>query len=493
MITTVGTGRRGLVALTLAALTLALVAPFGAYADEDEIRTDPGEIAGYTVEASGAPVSILFFEPVFPIPVDPGEPHFELTASFTQTQLRSGPQARALASSAWPGAGMAGAPEQFSEDAVYPFVVDARYPAGPEEDRQATPWGAGMTAMARGLDVVARAESAESPDDEFAFFGGARSQSTSTVEDGVARAHIASAITDVRLLGGLIEIDEVSTSLEARATSQSGETTGQTTLAGLRIAGYGFVLDEDGLRPVMDGEPGDGSPPPPEEIAGADELREHLGIELELVPHEESVEAADARRRAGGVRITVDTNVLHGALTENIPVYDIVFDLSDAMPEFLPDEMRDVFLQLIPLLELSPEIVFVFGRGAVRAAGSEGIDLDLDLDFDPVEEGVAPPPSEGGGFDAPTMTSDPFEPAEDDAAPVVAEPSGPGPEVHTLAAEMPDLFGGIPPAVAALALLAAALGGLGLVNLSGAAFGAAAGGAACGHPRGVPDLRQGGS
>lgn len=470
---------RALVSLVSAAL-LAVALPGLAGAQEGEqIRTEVEGIYGYNASVHGSPFSILFFERVIPIPTDPGEPQFEMTYAHTSTRLLTGPQARALASSVWPGPALG---DGFSTVCQcpqhWPARAEATYPGGEQRAEQTAPGGGGMTASALGLDVVAHADTSDPAAPEAAATGKFRSTSISTVRDGVNIATVDASAEDVSMLGGTITFDSVRTTLRATSDGQVAATQGKTEVSGLTIAGQGYTVDENGLRPVQDGDGGETLVPLPSTPPGADQLREQLGIEVELAAHDEQVEGASARRSAGGLRITVDTNVLRS----RVPLRDIIAPL--------PEEVR---LEIEPLVQLSPRTVYIFGRGAVAAAASPPFTFDAPP---PPPPAAVPPslPGSSGDIGLPTSpgltSSPPLSSAPPTTAgepvPQVAAPPVPA----TTSGGLPELFGGLPIGLVLLGLGATGLGARGLSGLTGAAL-AAGGGGLCsrGAVKGVPDLR----
>ena len=442
-------------------------------------------LGGYTVSSSGAPFSMLFYEPVFPIPVDPGEPHAEGTLSYTSSRVETGPSTRAVASSTWPGPALGDGFKSVCECEEEWFVkAEARNPGGEEEAEQQIPeLGAGMKATAKGFEAVARAGSGESPNEDGAAFGTMRSNSSSNVKDSVTTATTVAVAKGVKLAAGVISIDSVKTTLEATSDGKKATSKGQTKVNGLVIAGQGYVVDEKGLQPVADEKPEESvlPVPKPKEIPGAEELRKNLGIEVHLVEHEVTKNGpADVARRAGGLRIIIDTAVLK----DKVPLYELI--------------PPDIAGRIAPLLVFGPKIEYILGRGAVRAAATEPLEIpDMPL----LDEPIAPPPpveppADMGAEPAFADTasedvalSDDLGAGEDTGG-AVEQPLAAGEQTQPAAAELPALFGGLPPGLVAVGMVLAALGGRALAGFTGAAMGGA-GGALCeqGAPRQTPNLR----
>lgn len=508
--------RRVAAAFSLALLLALMMPPIAGAAEK--VRTDPGKLPGYTATATGSPLSMLLYEEVIPVPVDPGEPHGEGSLSYTRAMLETGPVARGVASSFWPGAAVGDGfatlcdqvtnhkdnPQRQECEEEYRVKADARYPETkqfPKEDgEQIKELGAGMFASALGLDTYARASSSESPNEEALGLGNARSRSDTTVIENEAVATTVASAEDIKLGGGVITIDSVKTELEATSDAKKGTTTGETKVNGLVIAGQGYTIDEKGLRPKQDGKPGDGTGAFPA-MPGAKEMNKQLGIQVELTKHEETITDADASRTAGGLRISIRTEVLKKALTDNVPVDDILGEL--------PEQTDPITIQLAALLALAPQVDFVFGRGAVRAAGSEGIDFEFPALPTFEEPPTAPPPAEttggaagspavgtstapaGGGGSAPPPNLAPAGGGGRGPAIPAAQPAETAAAPAQAVAELPQFFGGLPPGMVAVGLGLAALGGKALAGFSGMAM-AGASGALCdrGALRQIPNLRS---
>jgi hypothetical protein len=484
--------------VALLALLLVLVAP-ASVADEG-IRTDPGDLAGFAIDASATPITLRIFEPTIPIPADPGRPNLEVALGFSSTTLGAGPVSRAVSSLAWPGPGVGDGFGNFAEEfgmdpeSEYPLRAMGQYPSGDPEDSTQLPTGAGMRAVARGLDVEAETEFVGDLVPALAAVGTIRSRSTSTVEDGAGRAVADAVLGQVELLEGLIVIDQLRTRLVATSDGVDAAVQGATEFSGLTIAGTRFALGHDGATIVEEDEEGgtfDEVPPLPLRLRGVADLSDLIGVTVELAPLEDDVEEefAAASRVAGGLVVTFDATTLFDLL-RLLP--------ADVLLEQLPDDLSS---QLRMVLGLAPTFEITLGRAAVDASGTEPLTFDLpDLDFDasPMEGdlfademGFGEVGSEPGFADVDLEGGLP--PVADLDGPEVAPDLPPGvapPQAFTPAASYPDPFGGLPAPAILLAGIAIAFSAFGLQRLTGASLAAPIAAAACtATSTGVPDLR----
>ncbi len=493
---------------------------------QDEVRTQT-ELFGYDLDATAAPVSVRIFEKFIPIPTDPGDPQFEITTSHTSASLGSGPNARAVASSIWPGAALG---DGFGtvigdEEQTYPIRAAATYPGRGEDSwRQETTIegveGFGMYAEALGLDVAARAEGGGLPAGAAAVVshGQVRSESTTTVVDGQAVARGVSEIAEVALLGGIIVLEGVTTELTATSDGNGSATEGRTTVAGIEVMGMPVRLTDQGAvvtPPEEGGDDADDEDPGPLGPVGdlldpvneafqaltddlvADGIEDVLGIRIEALQHTEAIDGAVAERIAEGVTITVDTGVLRGYLG---PLLDVVpiGDILSAIPNDDEGNVQQLKGLVFEVLGLGPTIEYVIGRGTVAASAAPAYEAPappplpdppppppMDSGAGDVGSGTSSPPSSGVSAPPPTRSSTPQVPGPSVAPP---QPEAPAVASPTLAADPIDLFGGVPVAAVAVSLLLAAVPTLGLRTLREAAVGPDADVRA---PRPLPDLRGG--
>jgi hypothetical protein len=461
-----------LLVLTGAALTAS------SPASGDDIRTDT-TLGGFSIKTQAAPFRVLIDDPTLAIPHPPDTPVLEVDPAYTAATLETGPAARGLASSLWPGSlfGDGIGTVTNGQVASYPIKADARYPDKPYT---ATDQGGGafMSSQALGLDVKATARFNPGDAPGALDIGLAKSMSTATVKDGIAVGTALSQISDVDLMGGIIHIGSVATSITVKGDGKKAVSDGFTSVTGLTVGGMGFVVDDQGVRPV--GVPAPGSGPLP---GNALDPLKQLGITISGLAQKKSQDATTATRTAAGLTITVDTVVLRGVLNQ-LPaqLWDALYGIVDQMPKELQGN-------LYYLLGATPKITFVLGGGQGTASASLPLSFQFpDLPTFPVG-GV--PPISGGVVPPPAVTpvtgpvTSPVDPVVQ--PPTVAQPTTP----NLVKAAAKDPFNGLPAGLVLLVLALAGIAGWGLWRVQSLAFlaGAAAGPCTDGSSQTLPDLR----
>jgi hypothetical protein len=464
--------RRLLSTTGTAALLTAVLAGSGAPANGDSIRTDTS-LGGFSVKTEAAPFRVLLDDPTLAIPHPPDTPVLEVDPAYTAATLQAGPASRALAASLWPGALIGDGIGTVTSGQIptYPIKADARYPDKPYT-AQDQGGGAFMKSEALGLDVKATARFNPGDAPGVIDVGLAKSVSAATVKGGVALGTAVSQVSDVDLLGGLIHVGSVSTSLALNGNGKHAASTGSSTVTGLTVGGKGFVVDDKGVRPVGVPLPGSG-PLPSDALAPL----KQLGITISGLVQSHAQDTTSATRSTAGLSITVDTVVLRGVLNQ-LPtqLWDTLYGIVNQMP-------KSTRGNLYYLLGATPKITFLLGAGSGTLAAS----LPLSFDFPNVPP-VGLPPVTG-----PAITTG--GPAISPPTAVVPGtlPSGPvvaGPSIVPVKAAAKDPFKGVSPALLLLVAVAAAVAGWGLSRLQGLAFTAAAV-SRCrdGSSPSLPDLR----
>lgn len=460
----------------LAVLILAgAMSAVGAPAVGDTIRTESG-LGGFSVAMSAAPLAILLDDESLPIPRPPDTAVVEADANFTSTNLDTGPNARAVASSLWPGTLFGeGLPQVAPGAPQYPIKAHSRYPDKPFT-AQGPDGGTFTSSSALGLDVSAVATGAPKAIPGAVDVGSISSASTATVTTkDVAIGTSVSKVSDLDLLGGLVHIGSVSTTITTRSDGKAPASSGTTTVSGLSVAGQGYTVDDTGAHAA-----GQTSALP---AIGVDPLKA-LGITISGVTQSSSKTADSATRTASGLRITVNTGPLRSLLN---PATSPLNDPLGAIIAQFPPQMQSYLYYFVGT---TPKITFIIGAGTGFTSAAQA----LSFDFPPLPElpGPAFPPPSGNGPGLGTVGS----PAVPEGAAVTPSlPGAAGPVAPSLAPQASgtsdDPFSGVHALALLVGGLLAGLVGWGLLRVQGLAFGGAFLGPGCrlGAPTNLPDLR----
>lgn len=446
----------------------------------DPVRTAT-TLGGFSVSMEAAPLKVLLDDPNATIPRPTGTAVLEGDPNYTLASVATGPNARGLASTIWPGNLFGEGLAQVAPGApTYPFKAEAKYPDQPYTSN-GQDGGQLSHATALGLDALGTASGAPSAVPGQVDVGSASSTSTATVSTkNVAVGTAVSEVQDVDLVGGIIHIGSVKTTLSVSSDGSHPASQGVTTVSGLSIAGQGYSVDDTGAHAM-----GQNSALP--SLTGLDPLHA-LGISISGISQTASKSSDTATRAATGLVIRVDTAVLKAALA---PVFGALQGpYATVISTFIPPAQQGNFYYL---MNATPSITFVLGS----ANGSSAAVLPISFVFPPTSfpplpgglPGVATPPvaSTGSGV-APDLSSGGSVGPPN--APPVVQPVLQAPGLAKAAAEYTG-FGGIQPGWLLLALGLSGVIGWGLLRFLNVAAGLPLGlGCRLGAPTTLPDFRS---
>jgi hypothetical protein len=450
--------------------------PLGGAVRADDIRTDT-TLGGFSVDVQASPVLVLLDDPNLQIPRPTGTSALEADPNYTLASVSAGPNARAVASSLWPGnlfgEGLSAINPQIPP---YPIKAESRYPdkpytaAGPDR-------GVLTNSTAKGLDATATADGTPTNKPGQVKVGSATSTSTATVDvKNVAIGTATSAVHDVSLLGGVIHIGSVTTHLVTSTDGKSPRSSGSTTVSGLSINGQGYTVDDKGVHAAGHGA---GTPP----LTSPSQLAD-LGISIRGIVQSTTKTTNGISRNASGLVIKVDTAPLRKALS---PVTGVVNPVLAGIISNLPPDQQGNFYYL---LKATPSITFVFGSASTGSAAT----LPISFSFPPSNFPTAPGGvvSNPGGTVAPGSTAVP--PGLDTTSPSVSGPTAPGPVLQAPGTNVASTsnagFSGIGAGWLLAALVGSGLLAWVLVRFLGLAGGVLGFGCGLGAPTSVPNLRS---
>ncbi|GAA4708938.1 choice-of-anchor P family protein [Nocardioides conyzicola] len=297
------------------------------------------------------------------------------------------------------------------------------------------------------------------------------SQTVSTDAGVVSTAR--SALGDVSLLGGIIELDGLVVTSTSSSNGKAGDPDGRARIGGITIAGQEFSFGPDGLVAAGQKTP---IPGLPDQAAAA---LEQLGVRLELPKAQLEHKGDLATSDLGGLRVEIDTAVLRDKL-DALPLDDLV--------GAVPDQAGQLKSLLQAVAGLSPRVVVTLGNAGTSVDTVQGLTFPTDIPDNDPGAAAAPAGGSGGGAGAsagggsvpaaaPAAGSDAPAAATDDLGDAALAGSG-----------LPALYT-IPGAILVGGLALGALGGTWLRRAGVLALGGAG---SCSHglDRGLPDLRK---
>jgi hypothetical protein len=212
-------------------------------------QTGESLFGSYDLEARGLGIEARYeVEGLLP----GGSPVIDLTVPESLAKFGSGPTGYGLASLAYPGGVLVNLSSLVSQSGAdgsaipdYPIKAEAFYPSGPTE---ATSQAVGDQAVrSTDLGVDARAVYPGTDTDPVISVASITSASRSAIEEGKAVARTKVVVSGVKILGGVISIDALTTELVAAHDGTSGAASGGTTASGVRFLGLAAKLTDKGL------------------------------------------------------------------------------------------------------------------------------------------------------------------------------------------------------------------------------------------------------
>lgn len=482
-------------------------------------------LGGYSGVAQAEAIRIQIFEPEIPIPVNPGQPQVDGGVGYTKSNTDTGPVTRATASYLWPGdtVGDGFGALVGNDKAQYAIQVNSKYPAtatAPAKNTAQLTKGNGMTTSTDGFNTKASVTGLgiAGPDtDLLSGIGkGLRNlpgignptappgkdvsvplpvgqmlaalatvqnvQSTSSVvvgKDSVT-SDAQAVMSNIKLLGGLINIDNMKVTSTTVSDGKTAKTTGAIRPGAVTVAGTDLGLAGQGVKL------GSSSTKLPKLPSTVTDLLHKIGIEIDYAPSTRTSDGATAALGSDGLVISIDTQPLKTALN----VGGLVGPLQD-----LISKIPHIGSTLAPLLGIGPKIVIRIGDvySTATAAPAYTVPVVTPTGGNPnpgTGQGggnpVPPVTPGGGGSGAAPVNTGPGVPLPSQSSPGT---STPGTSTQPSALTLPGL-GNVPKALI--------LGGLALAVVAGWLFrtfsGFVLGGVGrCMHglATGVPDLRKG--
>jgi hypothetical protein len=482
-------------------------------------------LGGYSGVAQAEAIRIQIFEPEIPIPTDPGKPQVDGGIAYAKSNTDTGPVTRATASYLWPGdtigdgfGALAG-----NDKAQYAIQVNSKYPETPTAPAKNTAQlteGNGMTTSTDGFDTKASVTGLgiAGPDTDLlsgigkglrnlpgignptappakelpslplpvgqllaaiATVQNVQSKSSVLVGKNSVTSSAQTLMSNVSLLGGLINIDSMRVTSTTVSDGKTARTSGSIRPGAITLAGTDIGLAGKGVKL------GDSSTKLPDLPSTVTDLLGKIGIEITYAPSTRTSQGATAALASDALVISVDTQPLKTALN----VGGLVGPLQD-----LISKIPHIGSTLAPLLGIGPKIVIRIGDVYSTATAAPAY-------TGPVGPPTGGNPHPGGGH---TGGGNPVPPVDTGGGgtpidtgggvPLPSTPPGtttPGTTTPTQSSafDLPGL-GEVPKALIIGGLVLALLSGWLFRMLSGFVLGGA-GRCAHGLTTGVPDLRKG--
>jgi hypothetical protein len=482
-------------------------------------------LGGYSGVAQAEAIRIQIFDPVIPIPSDPGKPQVDGGIAYAKITTDTGPVTRATASYLWPGDVLGDGFGQLTgnDAAQYPVQVNSRYPetaSAPAKNTAQLTDGNGMTTSTDGFHSAATTTGLGIAGPDTDLLGGigeglrnlplggkktpvppkpspdvplpvgkllaglatVKNVSSTTkvdVESKTITSFAHAQMSEISLLHGLITIDGIKVESTTVSDGTKATTSGVIRPVGVNIAGLDLGLEGAGIA-VGGDDPAD----LPEIPSTVGDLLAKLGIEFSLAPTERSVDGATGSLYSDALVISIDTQPLKTALN----LGGLIGPLQD-----LVSDIPQLGSQIGPLLGLGPKIVFRIGDVYTSATAAPAYVGPVIPPTDPGDGGTGNNPGDNGNPGvvppvdpgvAPPIDSGPVQNPPDenlpDTQPPPSEPS---------AFNLPGL--GDVPKILILGGLALAAAAGWLFRLFGGFLLGGAGRCTFGLSTGVPDLRKG--
>ncbi|HET6964353.1 MAG TPA: choice-of-anchor P family protein [Acidimicrobiales bacterium] len=316
-------GRLG-AAVAVFALPVLLAGPARAQVHPDSASSagqnldQQPSLGGWNVSADGNAVDIVIDNQTGLAGI---HPFTEADLPEAQTQFATGPFGSGLATVFWPGAAGAnfgslsselGFPSQLEGVASKlndPVKASAQYPLGPATaDYPAGGNSSGVAVMHATAQPGGTTADASITNETGAgavlSFASAKGSSTSTAGK-TAKGDATSAISDVSLLGGLIDIGSITSTAEAASDGSSGSGSSTTHVTGVTVLGQKASIGSDGLV-LPDFPSALGGLTGPVVQNAISQVISGLGMTVKEFPSVQNANGSGYTTSSGGVSVEID-------------------------------------------------------------------------------------------------------------------------------------------------------------------------------------------
>ena len=419
--------RAGWIALrvgaALAVVTVALSVAEPASHAASSATTAPS-LGGWNISADGNAVDVVVDNTTGLAGIHPLS---EADFPAAQSVFATGPFGNGLASVFWPGSAGGnfgslstelGFPSQLApvmSQTNDPVKASASYPAGPTSASYPSGSSGGVaemvaTAQAGGTTAEGTITD-ENPSSALLSFSQARGVSSSLASK-TANASAQSDVSDIKLLGGLIDIGSVTSTAVASSDGTTGTGSSTTHIGAITVLGQPASIGSDGL--VLPSFAGALGPLTSSVVQNAiSQVISGLGVTITEFPGTETAKGAGYTATSGGLSITIDPPSSAAPLLEQA---------GSAIAPFFPSQAA--IIPTLPGLLQGFTLTLTLGRATAAANAAPAFSNNF---------GFTPPPLTSGST-LPLATL-PTTPSVSATVPVVSAPaassSGQTPTVAT--------------------------------------------------------------
>ncbi len=321
--------------------------------------------------------------------------------------------------------------------------------------------------------------------DQFAALmtiGGYNSYSATIRSDSDVKVVSRTAMGDITLAGGVIEMSGLKAKVVATADGSKSTVQGSANYGIITIAGQSFAIGPEGIEGGGSKQPIPGLPDEPNAALA------ELGVTLTVPKPKYEVEGKRAKGTVEALIVEIDTQTLSDALNQ-LPLNDLI----SMIPDFEDDakDLNQIKSALQAAVNASPRFVYHFGFTQAKVETADPIVIPPfetpetpDTETPTTDGGAAGGASSGGG----SVSTGGVATTPTDSGGVSTDPGAAPLTDASLASGLPPL-NSIPGLLLVGSIVGAALVGTYVRRLGLAALGA---GGACSHglESGLPDLRK---
>ena len=307
---------RAALAITIVGLSVGLAGPAGASRPAADTQSAPPSLGGWNISSNGNVVDILIDNATGLAGVHPLS---EADFPDAQSDFQTGPFGSGLATVFWPGSAggnfgslssQLGFPSQLQPIAAQlndPIKAATSYPSGPTSARYPagnTGGAAVMQSTAGPGGTTAEAAITDESPSTVLNFSHAKGSSSSTASNK-ATATAETDLSDIKLLGGIVDIGSITSTATATSDGTNGTGSASTNVGAVTVFGMPSSIGSNGL--VI--------PKVPSSVAGLttpivqnalSQVISGLGLTVTEFPATQAAKGSGYTASSGGVSVAID-------------------------------------------------------------------------------------------------------------------------------------------------------------------------------------------